>query len=198
MLITAVEPRRKSMSAVYIDGEFAMKLDTMTLMENRIKAGVEITDDELHSLIQKSEARRAKEKALYLITYRDHSKKELADKIKRTCSSEMAEQVAEHMEELGLVDDESYARKYANELLHKKHMSPRAIQYKLKEKGISPELIEIIKEELEFDPIEEIREILNRKYPDYAEDEKIKRRAISALQRLGWSWGDIKNAMDTY
>lgn len=197
MLITAVEPRRKSMSAVYIDGEFAMKLDTMTLMENRIKPGVEITDEELHSLIQKSDARRAKEKALYLITYRDHSKKELADKIKRTCSPETAEQVAQHMEELGLVDDESYARKYANELLHRRHMSPRAIQYKLREKGISPELIEIIKEELEFDPYEEIKEILDRKYPNYADDEKVKRRAVSALQRLGWSWSDIKFVMES-
>ncbi len=28
MRITAIEPRRKGLSAVYIDGEFAMKLDT--------------------------------------------------------------------------------------------------------------------------------------------------------------------------
>lgn len=195
MLVTAVEPRRKSMSALYIDGEFAMKLDTMTLLENRIKPGVEITDEELHGLILKSDERKAKEKALNLITYRDHSKRELTEKIKRTCSADYAEQVAQHMEELGLIDDENFARKYANELLKKKHMSPRAIQYKLREKGIDSELIEIIKEELEFDPYEEIVAILNKKYPDYAEDEKVKKRAISALQRLGWSWSDIKNAM---
>lgn len=195
MLVTAVEPRRKSMSALYIDGEFAMKLDTMTLLENKIKPGVEITDEELHSLILKSDERRAKEKALNLITYRDHSKRELTEKIKRTCSADYAEQVAQHMEELGLIDDENFARKYANELLKKKHMSPRAIQYKLREKGIDSEIIEIIKEELEFDPYEEIVAILNKKYPDYAENEKVKKRAISALQRLGWSWSDIKNAM---
>lgn len=197
MLITAVEPRKKSMSAVYIDGEFAMNLDTMTLLENRIKAGVEITDEELYSLIQKSDANRAKERALYLITYRDHSKKELTEKIKRTCSENAAQQVAQHMEELGLINDENFARKYANELLHKKHMSPKAIQYKLREKGISSETIEIISEELEFDSYEEIRAVLNKKYSDYADDEKVKKRAIAALQRLGWSWSDIKYAMRT-
>lgn len=196
MIVTAVEPRRKSMSAVYIDGEFAMKLDTMTLLKNHIKAGVEITDEQLKSLIDESDAHRARERALYLVTYRDHSKKELTDKIKRTCSKQAAENAAQQMEELGLVDDESFARKYANELLRKKHMSPRGIEYKLREKGISNELIAIIKEELEYDPYEEIRELLNKKYADYAENEKVKRRAVTALQRLGWSWSDIKSAMN--
>lgn len=196
MLVTAVEPRRKSMSALYIDGEYAMKLDTMTLLKNHIKPGVEITDEQLRSLIEESDTHRAKERALYLVTYRDHSKKELTDKIKRTCSPQAARQAAQQMEELGLVDDENFARKYANELLRKKHMSPRGIEYKLREKGISNELIAIIKEELEYDPYEEIRELLNKKYPDYAENEKVKRRAVSALQRLGWSWSDIKSAMN--
>lgn len=197
MLVTAVEPRRKSLSALYIDGEFAMKLDTMTLMENHIKPGVELTDEQLHSLIQKSDARRAKERALYLITYRDHSKKELTDKIRRTCSADAAEQAAQKMEELGLVNDEEFARKYANELLHKKHMAPRAIQYKLREKGITAETISIILEELEYDTYEEIQAVLNKKYYGYSDDEKIKKRAFAALQRLGWGWSDIKDAMNS-
>lgn len=197
MLVTAVEPRRKSLSALYIDGEFAMKLDTMTLMENHIKPGVELTDEQLHSLIQKSNARRAKERALYLITYRDHSKKELTDKIRRTCSADAAEQAAQKMEELGLVNDEEFARKYANELLHKKHMAPRAIQYKLREKGITAETISIILEELEYDTYEEIQAVLNKKYYGYSDDEKIKKRAFAALQRLGWGWSDIKDAMNS-
>lgn len=197
MLVTAVEPRRKSLSALYIDGEFAMKLDTMTLMENHIKPGVELTDEQLHSLIQKSNARRAKERALYLITYRDHSKKELTDKIRRTCSADAAEQAAQKMEELGLVNDEEFARKYANELLHKKHMAPRAIQYKLREKGITAETISIILEELEYNTYEEIQAVLNKKYYGYSDDEKIKKRAFAALQRLGWGWSDIKDAMNS-
>lgn len=197
MLITAVEPRRRSMSALYIDGEFAMKLDTMTLLENGVKAGKEITDEELHQLIQKSEIRRAKERALNLITYRNHSKKELADKIRRDCSPEVAEQTAQQMEELGLVNDENFAMDYANQLLRKKHLSPRGIRYKLKEKGIADHLIEKIIDTLEYDPYEEIMAILDKKYPNYNQDEKIKRRAISALQRLGWSWGDIRNAINT-
>ena len=196
MLISAVEPWKKSMSAVYIDGEYAVTLDTMTLIKNHIKAGAEISDEELHSLIQQSEKQRANEKALNLITYRDHSKKELKEKLSRTYSEETAEEIAEKMQEAGLVNDEEYARKYAEELLRKKHMSMRGIEFKLREKGISSEIIQIIKEELEFDPVSEIQQVLAKKYPTYAQDEKVKKRAIAALQRLGWSWSDIKNAMN--
>ena len=195
MLISAVEPWKKSMSAVYIDGEYAVTLDTMTLIKNHIKAGAEISDEELHSLIQQSEKQRANEKALNLITYRDHSKKELKEKLSRTYSEETAEEIAEKMQEAGLVNDEEYARKYAEELLRKKHMSMRGIEFRLREKGISPEIIQIISKELECDPAAEIQQVLAKKYPSYLQDEKIKKRAIAALQRLGWSGSDIKNAM---
>ena len=185
------------MTAVYLDGEFAIQLDTMTLLENKIKVGREITDEQLHDLIKKSETSRAKEKALYLITYRDHSRKELENKIRRSYSSETAEEIADKMQELGLVNDEEYARKYADELLHKKHMSPKAIAYKLREKGIAPEIISLVTQDLDYDPLSEIREILERKYSAYATDEKVKRRAIAYLQRMGWNWSDIKSAINS-
>ncbi len=198
MLITAIEPRRKSLSAVYIDGEFAMKLDTACLLENHIKAGSEITDEELHELIKKSDAHRAKERALYLITYRDHSKKELTQKIKRTTSEEAAKQAVEKLEELGLINDDSYAERYARDLLNLKHMAPRGIIYKLQEKGIDKELANRVVEEMEIDPQIELCVIIEKKYVNRLSDEKEKRRAVAALQRLGYSWSDIKQALNNY
>ena len=64
MTVTAVEPRRKGLSALYIDGEFAMKLNTQTLAEYRISAGSPISDEELRELIDASDFSRAKERAL--------------------------------------------------------------------------------------------------------------------------------------
>ena len=48
MLITAVEPRRKAMCALYIDGEYVMNLDARTVIENRFDVGREIDDEDLH------------------------------------------------------------------------------------------------------------------------------------------------------
>ena len=51
MLITAIEPRRKGLSALYLDGEFAVSLDTQTLLENRFDVGREVSDCELKDII---------------------------------------------------------------------------------------------------------------------------------------------------
>ncbi len=197
MIITAIEPRRKAMSALYIDGEYVMNLDTRTLIENRFDVGKEIDDEQLHEIINLSNERRAKEKALWLISYRDHSKKELADKIKRTCDEESAEKAVERMEELGLVNDEVYAKRYAKKLLFTKHMSKRAAVYELVKKGIDKELAQEILEDIQIDEYEQIRAVIDKKYPGI-NDEKIRRRAVAALQRLGFGWDEIKSVIEEY
>ena len=197
MLITAIEPRRKAMSALYLDGEYVMNLDTRTLIENRFDVGKDIDDEDLHEIIRLSNERRAKEKALWLISYRDHSKKELADKIKRTCDEESADKAVERMEELGLVNDASYALHYAQKLIFTKHMSKNAVVYELARKGIDKELAAEILDEIEVDSSEQIRIIIDKKYKNIS-DEKIRRRAVAALQRLGYRWDEIKGVIEEY
>lgn len=197
MVITAIEPRRKAMSALYLDGEYVMNLDTRTLTENRIDVGKDIDDEDLHEIIRLSNERRAKEKALWLISYRDHSKKELADKIKRTCDEESADKAVERMEELGLVNDESYALRYAQKLIFTKHMSKNAVVYELVRKGIDKELAAEILEEIEVDVSEQIRIIIDKRYKNIS-DEKTRRRAVAALQRLGYRWDEIKGVIEEY
>lgn len=197
MLITAVEPRRRAMSALYIDGEFVMNLDTQTLIENRFDVGREIDDDDLHRIILLSNEKRAKEKALWLISYRDHSKKELTEKIKRTSDEQSAEKAVERMEELGLVNDKEFAKRYANKLIFSKHMSKTAASFELSRKGIDRELCEEILNDIDVDERQQIREVIDKKYKNIS-DEKIRRRAFSALQRLGYGFSDIRAVFEEY
>ena len=197
MLITAIEPRKKSMSALYIDGEFVMNLDSRTLIENRFNVGREIDDEDLYQIIKLSNERRAKEKALWMISYRDHSKKELKDKIRRTCDEDSAQKAVERMDELGLVNDENYARRYAQQLLFTKHMSKNGAFQSLVQKGIDKELASRILDEITVDSREHIRAVIDKKYKNI-NDEKIKRRASAALQRLGYRWDEIRSVFEEY
>ncbi len=196
MLITAVEPRKKSLSALFLDGEFAVNIDTETLLKSGYKPGRELDDEQLHELIQASEGRRAGEKALYLLEHRSHSQKELADKISRVTSREAAEAAAERMAELGLVNDEEYARNLAAELLGRKGYSVSRTRQELLQKGIDRELAEQIVEEAAPDPVEKILELIQKKYIRTLDDEKGRRRSIAALQRLGYRWDDIRTAIN--
>ncbi len=197
MTVTAVEPRKKSLSALYIDGEFAMKLDTQTLLENKITPGTELDDEALHELIKKSDLRRAKEKALWLISYRDHSSKELFDKLRKDYSEEASLEALSRMQELSLINDEAFAQRYAKEL-SSKHQSPVNIRYKLLQKGIDKDLADSIIEELDIDPTKEIEALVEKKYLRYLSDEKGLRRTVSALQRAGYRYGDIKTVISRY
>ncbi len=198
MQITAIEPRRKGLSALYIDGELAMKLDTEVLIAQRFDVGREITDEELRECLIASELKRCKDKAMWLISFRDHSRRELVDKLRRDYSEDCCEQTADRMVELGLIDDERFARRYSADLINLKHLSYRGVRQKLAEKGISRELIDEVTGEPEIDEEQQIRTIIDKKYARSLNDEKGRRRAYNALMRLGFSYRDIKSVMAEY
>lgn len=198
MQITAIEPRRKGLSALYIDGELAMKLDTEVLIAQRFDVGREITDEELRECLIASELKRCKDKAMWLISFRDHSRRELVDKLRRDYSEDCCEQTADRMVELGLIDDERFARRYSADLINLKHLSYRGVRQKLAEKGISRELIDEVTGESEIDEEQQIRTIIDKKYSRVMNDEKGRRRVYNALMRLGFSYRDIKSVMAEY
>ncbi len=197
MIITAIEPRRKSLSAIFIDGEYALKLDTETVITERLKIGGEIDDERLHELIKASDAKRAKEKALWLISYRDHSEGELRQKLMRDFGEEAVDKAIERLCELGLINDENFARKYAESLSHK-HMSQRQIEQKLRQKGLDKELTSEAVDDLDLDEKEEIRALINKKYLRKLSDEGDLRRTIAALQRRGFGYSDIRSVIEEF
>jgi len=198
MTITAIEPKRKGLSALYIDGEFALKVDTETIFAHRINVGDEIDDQTLKELIDSSDIKRAKDKAMWLISYRDYTRKELIDKVSKDSSRDAAVKAVNRLEELGLINDERFARRYASDLLNIKHLPPIGAKRKLMEKGIERELAEAVIDELDCDIDENITTVIDRKYAKNLSDEKGRRRCINGLMRLGYSYSDIRSALNRY
>lgn len=198
MELTAAEPRRKNLTQLYLDGEPGPKVDTEVFLLSRLKLGDELTQEELSELMERSNARRAREKALYLLEHRSHSKRELTEKIARTAASrEAAQAAADRLEEIGLIDDKAFAESYARELFLRKRFGALRVRQELSRKGIDRELIDqVMAPYLEEDTGEEnIALVLAKRYPLWREDEKTRRRAVAALQRLGYSYGQIRAVM---
>ena len=99
------------------------------------------------------------------------------------------------MEELGLVDDDGYAERYARELSERKHYGLLRIRQELRQKGLSAEQIEWAVSLLDADPQEQMLEVLEKKYSAAPEDEAVKRRAYNALLRLGHRPSDVRRAL---
>lgn len=194
MELTAIEPRRHRLVQLFLDGEPAVKLDAVTAQEERLRVGMELDDEQLHALLQKSDAARAKEKALYLLEHRPHAKRELERKLSRTVSEDAARAAAGRMEELGLVDDEDYARRLAQELARKGYAAPRAAQ-ELARRGVDRDLARSAAQEAVSDPGEALRALIARKYARRLGDVKGRRQTVAALQRLGYRWDEIRSAL---
>ena len=198
MNITAIEPRKKGLSALFIDGELAFRLDTETLLAYRFDVGREITDEQLKEVVDASNLKRCKDKAMWLLSYRDYSHKELFNKLKKDFGEDAADQALARCEELGLLDDRRFARRYSADLFHLKRLSKNGVRQKLLQKGVDRDLIDEVLEEFDVDEEEQIKEIIEKKYARVLSDEKGRRRAFAALQRMGYSYSAIKQAMRAY
>ncbi len=197
MTITGIEERKKSMTALYIDSEYAVSVDTMTFLSTGKKIGSEITDDELYELIETSKYNRAKEKALYLIEYRSRTKKELYDKLVVLFGENASERAIERLEELGLINDEKYAREYAEVLLERKGFSRQRAEFELMKKGIDKDVIEEILDELEPEPVEQIKKLLQTKFARRLSNEKDLAKTVNSLKAMGYRWSDINDAIES-
>ena len=59
------------------------------------------------------------------------------------------------------------------------------------------DIIETVLEEVEVDPVEQVRELLATKFKNRdLSDEKQKTRTVNALLRLGYRYNEINAAMD--
>ncbi len=198
MYITGLKREKKRLTAVFVDGELWDKLDSEVLEQRAIKAGMQVDEDFLTELKFESDYKRAKDRAMYLISFRDYSEKELFSKLKRDYDEAAVKKAVARMRDVGLVNDLNFAQKYAKELLFNKHFSKRRAEFELLQKGIDKDTVCDILAELEYDAVEQIRLLVDKKYRLAYSDEKVKKRAVAFLQRYGYRWNDIKRFFDSY
>jgi len=198
MIITSIEKAKKHLYNIYIDGEYALSLDENVVFENYVSSDTEISDDELFRLKKESDLRRAKEKAFWLLSFKDYSRKVLHDKLIKDYGEEAVLSALDRLEELNLINDERYAERLTKDLFEIKKLSPRAVVRKLIEKGIDKELACDSVDNYEPDETQMLSQLLDGKYRKYMFDEKGRRRVTGALMRAGYSYSDIKAAFDEF
>ena len=117
----------------------------------------------------------AKEKALNLLEFRAHSRKELFDKLRRFTDAATADEAIDLLEEAGLINDEEYAYQCAHDLMELRFFGPNRVKQELSRRGISPEAVEeaiFRTEEETCAPEERLRCLIERKYKNSLGDEK--------------------------
>lgn len=190
MIVTEIraQKRRKNRYNIYDEDGFFMSLADETIVRYGIKPGVEIDADLLEELRAEDTYKYANELAAQYLSYAPRSKKQLKDHLaKKGIDEHSIERTAELMESYGYINDEAYAKEYA--AAYEQKLSPVAISYKLRSKGISKETAEAIAAETDSDAA--ARAVMKKLSRKFKNDEKRKERLMQALMRRGFSYGDF-------
>lgn len=193
-----------------LDGEYIATVNADYWFSCGIKSGSEVSPEQLEELLAESARRKMMNKALDLLSMRDYSRRELSDKLVTKAwekkerkdmdlgsLKQQASDICDRLEELGLLNEERFARSYVDELIRRKHLSKSGLKTALIQKGVQRDIIETVLEEVEVDPVEQVRELLATKFKNRdLSDEKQKTRTVNALLRLGYRYNEINAAMD--
>ena len=135
------------------------------------------------------------EKAVNLLSYRAHSRKELSDKLKHKTGCKDAElaEVLDPLEELGFLNDRTYASSVVRSCARKGYGAKRALS-ELARRGIPKEL----REEALADMPETdgtLEQLIRGRLRNPANRDEV-RKVSASMVRRGYSWDEIRRAIE--
>ena len=207
--------RRQNRVNVFVDGTFFCSLTVNQVVDLGLSVGQTLDAAEKSRLKTESIVGRLYTKALSYIAVRLRSEKEIRDYLVRRLrslrkASKSKEQVpldtgSENWSELGddavdltvnrlirvgLINDEKFARAWAETRKKNKGISKRRLELELRTKGISNDLIVTALENSCRNDIEEIRKIVLRKKSKWSKD-----KMANYLAQAGFDFDDIQSVL---
>ena len=205
MIVTDVSPFKGSMMCVELSGgglaqEMKIYIHSEIIRKYNIAKGMELSEEEADRLIYENDLRRARERALYLMESRDHSYRELFDKLEKNYSEDICFEVCNRLAEIGVINDRRYAEKLCRQLFEVKKLGRYRVRQEMRLKGLGSEIIEETMENFseEDEPFERLEKLVEQKYERYLTDRKGVEKVRNALARKGYSFGEIKEVLDLY
>ncbi len=194
MSVLTLQPGKNNKVHLLLDGEYAMTADSDFVAFSGLHDNMILDDEALADLQGKVNARRAFNKASDLLALRDHSEKELLQKLRQKGFADGAEEATEKLKSYGYLDDSRFALRFAQELQRVKHYGKKRIEQELYRKGVNREVVSDTLEQLSFDE-DALTALIERRYLRQLDTEKGVQKTVAALQRMGYSFGEIRDAL---
>ena len=194
------QKKRKNRYNIFVDDKFEVGVFEKDLMEMGIVKDKEITKKELKKIKEKSNEGKAKDKALRLLSLRPRSIKELEDKLlKKGYDYKVVKKIMSWLKKERYLDDKGFAKSW---VLNRKKFHPlgkRRLSLELKKKQVPEEIIEReISRVSQRQEVIQAKDLAKRRIKIYKNEDKYKKREkiIAFLQRRGYNWDVIKEAIE--
>lgn len=203
LAITNISPQKKTSDrfSLFHDNLFLIGVSSQTLLDYSIQKGTELTRDLYHRLSSSEEYQSVKDRCYKLLSGRDHGAEELKRKlVKKGFSPSMCEQVVAEFREKDLLNDRTYATKFAQDKYHLKQWGPKKIKSALFKKGVPKTVISNVIEKLksEMEPVDTCIELALKRRRHFLREPdlfKRKQKIFRYLAGKGYSSEKIKKAL---
>ncbi len=213
MKITAITAQLKSPNRVniFVDGTYRLSLDVFQVADLGVRIDKEYTDSEMRELESESQFGKMYAVALEYCLMRPHSSREVREYLfrktrdtkrrnKRTgevsihkgISLTVADRVYERLAQKKYIDDEKFARYWVENRNLIKGVSKRKLQYELKSKGISEQIIRDSLIAGDRSDENELQKVIDKKRKRYPDNQKF----TAYLARQGFLYDDIRRELN--
>ena len=181
----------------FLDDGAILRLGENEVIQFALYAGKELDEEEAAALLDSARRSGLKEKAIELLSRKPQSRKELERKLTQwEASEEETTAICDRMEELGYLNDVSYAAQVVRHYAAK-GFGERKLRDELYRRGIPRDLWDEALEQAE-DPADAIDDFVAKKLTGKTPDRKELKKVSDALARRGYSWSDISAALKRY
>jgi regulatory protein len=198
--VTDIRPasRGDDRLTVYVDGSEAFTVSESVAAQLGIAIGAELSAEDTQRLSDGDRRDTIRDAALRLLAVRARSRGELVERLTRKgFAAEGVREVIQSLSEVGLVDDEVFARAWAEERSRLRPIGPRRLARELAQKRVDPELAARVADETfaRSPELELARKALAPKLrtgpgrnPSRESRQRRRRRLFAFLVRRGFSY----------
>ena len=197
MRITRIENSKhvQERVLVYLEEGDPLRITGHELLQFGLYPGMDLSPQLVVQLEASGKRSEGRVKAAQLASGRMMSRKELADKLNRKgIAPDTAEEAVEWLTSLGAVDDAAYAGVIARHYAASGY-GPGRVRQELQKRGVPRELWDDVLAQLP-DSTDAIDRFLRRKLGGRTPDRAALKKLSDALLRRGFSWSDIRPALN--
>ena len=201
MIVTDIKEHNKTKYKVYVDYEFAFVLYKGELHKYGIKKDAVLPEEIYRELTQNVLLKRAKLRAMNLLTKRPYTEARLREKLAEAMYPEKClEQAVAYVKSFGYLDDKAYAEDYIAYRIESQ--SRKVIERKLLQKGIDAKVIQECMSALQEENVaemelEQIRNLFHKKYHGKIPQETAeKSKMLQFFARKGYTMSNVKLALE--
>ena len=182
----------------YKDEKVEVHLET--LYSYKLLSKKEMDENEFEEMMSENEKKLAKQKALKTLSMANKTKKELILKLKQSkFSTEAIDYAMTFVDRYDFIDEENIAKTLVEGKYSKKRYSKRAMMSKLRQKGISSDVIgDSVKDIGDDEEFENAMYFAQKKLRTIRDDDKykVRNKLMSALSYRGFSYDIIRRVSE--